>query len=116
MFNLHAATDVAFSNILGNFSLHASPPEFAAEVLVHLGATRVDGYGRLMCFLEYQPLGISPLGHHKTVRKINNTGVINGETLSLPTCDIRFDLSDASIMLLGCLDFILKSGFDLQVS
>ena len=113
MFSLHTATDVAFSNILSNFSLHASPPEFATEILVHLGTTRVDGYGRIMSFLEYHLLHTPTLGHHETVSKIDSSRVINGETFSLPTGHILLDLFDASILQLGCLDLILKSGFAL---
>ena len=52
-----------------------------------------------MGFLEYQLLGVSPFGHHKAVPKIDHPGIINGEALGLPACNILFNLADASIML-----------------
>ena len=68
-----------------------------------------------MSFREYQALGIPTLGHHQTVTKVDNTVVINRETVSLPTSYFLFDFEYLRILLLGCLDLLLKGGFDFQV-
>ena len=51
MFTLDAMANVTFRNILGNVLLHVRPPELLSKVLVHLGASRMNGQrGIMSCF------------------------------------------------------------------
>src|SRR6185312_14684822 len=50
--SFHSLTCVTLCDIFGNLSLHASPPEILSEILVHLGAIRMNGKFREMCFVQ----------------------------------------------------------------
>src|SRR3954464_5539743 len=51
MFCLDATANVTFFNITSNVLLHIGPPELRTNVLVHLGASRMNGQRDLVCRL-----------------------------------------------------------------
>src|ERR1041384_1912910 len=64
---LHSSAHITLGDKTGNIPLHTSPPETLLEVLIHLGATRVDGQLRIMCLLHDDLSQVSLLRNHSSV-------------------------------------------------
>jgi hypothetical protein len=53
MICLDPSTSAAFCNIVSGIALHSCPPELRFQVMVHLGATRVNRIFGCMSFIKY---------------------------------------------------------------
>src|SRR5664279_392061 len=108
MFCFDTTTDVAFRYELSNFSLHPSPPEPLSKILVHFCATRMDRQRGIMSFLKNHLFQLLHLWYHQTVTKVQDSGIIDGETFVFPTCKVLFDLKYSQIMLLTFFDLVFE--------
>src|SRR5664279_105493 len=108
MFRFDTTTYVAFRYELSNFSLHSRPPEPLSKILVHFCATRMDRQRGIMSFLKNHLLQLLHLWYHQTVTKVQDSGIIDGETFVLPTCNVLFDLKYSQIMLLTFFDLVFE--------
>ena len=52
MFGFDYVAGVAAGDMVHNVLLHARPPKYLFQILVHLGTSGVNGIGGLMGFLE----------------------------------------------------------------
>jgi hypothetical protein len=63
MFSLDSLISVAKSNILGNVSLHSTPPISGLNIMVHLIPSWMNGISRLMRFTKYLILQLLDARH-----------------------------------------------------
>src|ERR1043165_1250107 len=66
---LHSPAHITLGDKTGNIPLHTSPPETLLEILIHLGATRVDGQFGIMCLLHDDLSQVSLLWDNNSVLK-----------------------------------------------
>src|SRR3954469_12109353 len=64
---LHSPTHITLGHKPSNIPLHTSPPKTLLEVLIHLGATRVDRQLRIMSLLHDDLSEVSLLGSNNSV-------------------------------------------------
>src|SRR3954465_11146025 len=66
---LHSPAHITLGDKTGNIPLHTSPPKTLLEILIHLGATRVDGQFRIRCLLHDDLSQVSLLWNNGSVLK-----------------------------------------------
>jgi hypothetical protein len=107
MISLHPSTHVAFRNIASSLMFYTGPPELCLQIMIHLGAARVDGIFGSVCFIEYLFVQPMVLWNHQMILESESAFLIHTKIV-----DIRVTFSqpplnvcDSRIDALSCDDF-----------
>src|SRR3954466_14792319 len=65
----HSPAHITLGDKTGNIPLNTSPPKTLLEILIHLGATRVDGQFGIMSLLHDDLSQVSLLGNNHSIFK-----------------------------------------------
>ena len=78
--SLDPLTNVTILDKQRDFTLHAMPPKFLLEILVHFGPSRVNGVEGLVCLLHDELFQVIVRRNTDTALVPQDTFGVNGET------------------------------------
>src|SRR4051812_8315060 len=103
MFGLDSVAYVAAGNIIGNILWHPVPPKYGLHILIHLGASRVNGVCRLVCFSQYLLPQVVLVWYTDPVFEPQYILLVCAEMFRLSLTELPLDSADLFILGLSLL-------------